>query len=129
MIDDTRNSVHGPYETSAQADADAAHVYQSVRRHRYAPADTIPLSGLHSIPAIPVADRINEGLLLAALTAAGVELGEHDRRTIGWLAAWEPSIVQVVIGWVERAHHGGQDDEIDATGATEGSNDAERTVA
>jgi hypothetical protein len=103
VSDDTRDVVHGPYETSAQADADAAHVYQSVRGHRYASAETIQLSGLHSIAAVPVADRINEGLLLAALDAAGVQLGAHDRRVVGWLAAWEPSIVQVVIGWVERA--------------------------
>lgn len=104
---DERHTVHGPYDTDSAAMRDAAHVYQAARGHRYAPADMQALSPVHAVARIPVADRINEGLLLAALTSAGVELGAYDRQIAGWFSGWEPSIVQVVIGWIERAHAAG----------------------
>jgi hypothetical protein len=43
-------------------------------------------------------------LLEDACRAAGVELGEFDRRIIGWLAGWEPATVAVVAGLISRAH-------------------------
>ena len=43
-----------------------------------------------------------------ACDAAGVELGAFDRRTLAWLAGWEPSTVQVVIGLIIRAHAAGK---------------------
>lgn len=41
--------------------------------------------------------------LLAAVLDAGVEIGEFDRRILVWLAGWEPSTVQVLIGIISRA--------------------------
>lgn len=102
-----RITVHGPYDTDTAAMRDAAHVNQAVRDHRYPLAEMHALSPFHSVARIPVADRINDGLLLAALQQAGVELGACDRRIVAWLAGWEPYLVQVVIGWIERAHAAG----------------------
>jgi hypothetical protein len=45
--------------------------------------------------------------LTDALRAAGVELGTYDRRIVAWLAGWEPSAVQVLIGLITRAHAAG----------------------
>lgn len=78
----------GPYDTSGDALRDAAHVYDASRRQER--------RGTMS--------QVNEALLLAALSAAGVELGEYDRAIAGWLAGYEPETAQVVIGWVGRAH-------------------------
>jgi hypothetical protein len=85
---DQRRPAARPYETIAEAAADAQHVYEASRRENER----------------GTMGRINEGLLLAALAAAGVELGGYDRRIAGWLADWEPETVQVVLGWIERAH-------------------------
>lgn len=41
--------------------------------------------------------------LTEACTAAGVELGAHDRRILRWLAGWEDVAIQVVIGLIARA--------------------------
>jgi hypothetical protein len=92
----SRGAAHGPYETDRDAARDSAHVYDAYRGN--------PEQGL--------IDRINEGLLLAALNGAGVELGAYDRRIAGWLAGWEPQVLQVVIGWIERAHQAEQPDAI-----------------
>lgn len=52
-------------------------------------------------------DRLVSGTQLRhleeACAAAGVELGVFDRRILAWLAGWEPSTVQVVIGLISRA--------------------------
>lgn len=81
----------GPYDTSGDALRDAAHVYDASRRQER--------RGTMS--------QINEALLLAALASTGVEVGEFDRGIAGWLAGYEPETVQVVIGWVQRAHFAG----------------------
>lgn len=63
------------------------------------------------VPAAPV-DREprgfrgtadNRAALLAELEAAGVELGEYDRRIVDWLAGWEWSTVATIAGWLHRA--------------------------
>lgn len=108
MQEHERITVHGPYDTDNEAMHDAAHVNQAARNHRYPPAEMHALTPFHSVAKIPVADRINDGLLLAALQQAGVELGACDRRIVAWLASWEPYLVQVVIGWIERAHASGR---------------------
>jgi hypothetical protein len=41
-----------------------------------------------------------------ALAAAGIELGAYDERIAVWLAGFEPETVQVVTGWIGRAHRG-----------------------
>lgn len=83
-----RDTVHGPYGTDSEAMRDAAHVHQAYR-----------VSYERGLM-----DRINEGMLLGALREAGVELGAYDRRIVGWMSDWEPHVVQVLIGWIERAH-------------------------
>jgi hypothetical protein len=45
--------------------------------------------------------------LLASCESAGIELGAFDRSVLDWLAGWEPSTVQVVIGLVARAYAAG----------------------
>jgi hypothetical protein len=87
-----RQTVHGPYETDSDAMRDAAHVHQAYRA----------AGGPRGLM-----DRINEDLLLGALREAGVELGAYDQRIAGWLSDWEPHVVQVLIGWLERAHTAG----------------------
>lgn len=47
--------------------------------------------------------RGNRDMLLSALNAAGVELGEYDRTIVDWLAGWEPSTCAVVAGFIVRA--------------------------
>ncbi len=60
----------------------------------------------HSGPGFPYQRQraVIRDHILAALADAGVDLGDHDRRIVGWLAAWEPSTVQAIIGWVSRAN-------------------------
>jgi len=41
--------------------------------------------------------------VLETLTAAGVELGEYDRRIAMWLSRWDWTTVAVVASWVQRA--------------------------
>lgn len=95
-------TTHGPYNSDAAARADVAGVYDAARRSNE--------------PGILA--QINEGLLLGALGAGGVTLGDYDRHAAGWLASWEPEIVAaVVVGWIERAHAAGR--------ATERANIAE----
>lgn len=89
----------GPYYTKAQAWAEP--MPQAVR-------------ALHAAgrarPGDP--DRLirdtRRDALLTACSAAGVELGGFDRRIVDWLAGWEDSTVQVVIGLVARAHESGR---------------------
>lgn len=45
----------------------------------------------------------HEALLDEALRGACVDLGEHDRAILRWLARWEPETVLAVVGWIERA--------------------------
>jgi hypothetical protein len=45
--------------------------------------------------------------LVQACAAAGVELGDYDRRVLVWLAGLQPETAQVVIGWIGRAYAAG----------------------
>lgn len=92
---------HGPYDTRQEAAVDAAAMVAAV--HAVDP-------GLG-----PMTDEIRFARLRAridyitrALTDAGVELGEYDRRIIVWFAEWENETIQTVIGWVQRAHDAGR---------------------
>lgn len=82
----------GPYETVTQAREDSADVYVSARLQ----------------PESNTLSRINEGLMLGALTEAGVSLGAYDRHIITWLAGWEPEVNQVITGLIQRAHAAGK---------------------
>lgn len=85
----------GPYES--ESEALAGPVYKEVR-------------ALHEAgrvrPYDP--DRLVHSTQLRALEAAcaeaGVELGAFDRRIVSWLAGWEASTVEVVIGLITRAN-------------------------
>lgn len=81
----------GPYNTRGEAAADSAHV-----------RDAAGFVGGRDLMA-----QIHEGLLLAELKRTGVQLGDYDRLIAGWLATWEPELVQVILGWIERAHAAG----------------------
>ena len=73
-----------------------------------------------AVKALHDADRVRTGdpehlvrdtvmeHLAAACAAAGVELGDYDRRVLLWLAGWESQVVQVLIGMVTRAHAAGR---------------------
>lgn len=34
-------------------------------------------------------------------------LGDYDRRTLTWLAGWEPPVVETIATWIERAREQG----------------------
>ncbi|MGP4024373.1 hypothetical protein [Actinomadura sp. 3N407] len=76
----------GPYETEQQAAETTRGAYGVLNG---APPGTMA--------------QFNRERLAAACAAAGVELGEHDRRTLAWLAKWEPETVAVVAGLIARA--------------------------
>lgn len=82
----------GPYETGTEALADIRHVYEVAQR-----------SGDRDL-----AGKILAGLQTVTLHEAGVTTGAYDRKIIGWLAGWQPEVVQVVLSWVERAHIAGR---------------------
>lgn len=51
-------------------------------------------------------DRItaaNLDMLTDAVNAAGVQLGDYDRRILDWLANYEPATCAVIAGLITRA--------------------------
>jgi hypothetical protein len=87
----------GPYETETEALAEP--LYQEIH-------------ALHMSGQVRSGDpdRLVSSAQLRhredACEAAGVELGAFDRRTLTWLAGYEPSTVQVIIGLITRAAEG-----------------------
>jgi hypothetical protein len=87
----------GPYET--EADALDGPVRQEIR-------------ALYEDGRVPAGDpdRLVSGTQLRHLEAAcrdaGVDLGAFDREILGWLAGYEPSTVQVIVGLIARAAAG-----------------------
>ena len=81
--------MHG-YDTEEQARADAAEMIERGR-------ETWELGAN--------ARQVRADYLAAALIDAGIELGAYDAQIIGWLSGWEPETVQVIIRWIEQAHH------------------------
>jgi hypothetical protein len=77
----------GPYESDEDAFGDCADLYRGSAGEMV---------------------RGNEERLLAACAAAGVVLGDFDRHVLGWLAGFEPTTVQVLVGLIGRAAQGGQ---------------------
>jgi hypothetical protein len=87
---------HGPYDTEAQARADITALHAAWRAALYS-------AGITGEQQRADAHRVTTDHLTGALTGAGVALGAYDRRIAGWLAGWELEVVQVVVGWTERA--------------------------
>lgn len=81
-------TAHGPYATRDDAHADIWHVYEACALER----------------RIGVSDQICLALLTDALKQADVVTGAQDEKIAAWLAGWEPELVQVIIGWIERAN-------------------------
>jgi hypothetical protein len=81
---------HGPYEREADARRDAEAIYIAARRDHQRGAMT----------------RANADVLRTALSRAGVEMGAYDNTIVFWVAGWEPSTVQVITSWIERANGG-----------------------
>lgn len=78
----------GPYDTEAQTRA-----------------EPLPMARAAAGPGLPPGTGRIVALdhLLGACREAGVEVGEYDRQILTWLAGWEPTTVQVVIGLITRA--------------------------
>jgi hypothetical protein len=81
------STVHGPYARRDEAIADCQPLAETSRTRGNAQTTAA-----------------SHQRLTNALAKAGVTLGAFDRDIAAWLARWEPDTVQVVIGWVERAH-------------------------
>lgn len=84
---------HGPFNTLQEAETTPAvrAIYDKVRDPR-APRGLLR--------------ELSSALILEACDAAGVELGDQDRRTISWLGNWEPYQCQVIAGLIRRAAEG-----------------------
>ncbi|MBA4864958.1 hypothetical protein H1V43_27125 [Streptomyces sp. PSKA54] len=50
--------------------------------------------------------KMQRATLLAEFKAAGVELGEYDRRIVDWLAGWDYPTVATIASLIRRAAHG-----------------------
>jgi hypothetical protein len=81
---------HGPFESDRQAHAAAI--------------AAIPPEGGRSILSRPQ----NRRLLEDACTAAGLEIGQFDRRILHWIAEFEDSTCVVIAGLIVRAHEAGK---------------------
>jgi hypothetical protein len=80
---------HGPLETEQEASQTEA------ARAVYAAFDADPGPGKMR--------PHNLAMLTAACEAAGVDLGAYDRRTLEWLAGWEPGQCAALAGIIRRA--------------------------
>jgi hypothetical protein len=58
---------------------------------------------IDSAPAgyAPPAEQFS--VLQGELSAAGVEMGDYDRRVAQWVAGWDWSTVATVTSWIKRA--------------------------
>ena len=96
-----QRNLHGPYDSSAQAFADAAGLNAGI----YA---VDPGCGPMTDEIRAARRQVRVDYLVRALADGGVELGEYDRRIAAWLADWETETLQVLVGWIERAHAAGR---------------------
>lgn len=85
----------GPYDTEQQA-----------------AAEPMPrkIAALHNAgnPGPRVTYMAKLEALHAACADAQVDLGRYDWQIVEWLAEWEPTTVQAIIGIISRANRGGQ---------------------
>jgi hypothetical protein len=85
--------VNGPYESEADARADA-HLAVT------------PEPGWSILRAAGNLELLNQ-----AIQDAGLAIGAYDERVLSWLSVYEDSICQVIAGWVARAHEAGRQPE------------------
>jgi hypothetical protein len=91
---------YGPYDTAHEALAAAAALTAAIRA-----ADPGYGPMTESIRAARWQARVD--YLTSTLNSAGVQLGDYDRRIAVWLADGETETLQVLVGWIERAHGAG----------------------
>jgi hypothetical protein len=98
MTADTTNTPRGPFETEAQAAAAAEPMFARIRR-----ADPGRGAMTDQVRAARLGAKV--AYVTDTLTAAGVELGQHDEHIARWIAhMWDPETTVVVLDWVLRAH-------------------------
>ena len=91
------NIPRGPFDTAAQAAAAAEPMCELVRQ-----ADPGRGAMDDAVRAARLAAKV--AYVTETLTAAGVELGQHDEHIARWIATmWDPETTIVVLDWVLRA--------------------------
>lgn len=88
---------HGPYDFESQARKDSAPLAEAIQA-------VDPGFGPMTDAIRARRRQVRVDYLTAALAGAGVELGQLDRRIVTWLADWETETLQVLVGWIARAH-------------------------
>ena len=86
----------GPYESGRDAFEDAR-----VLREAVAAVDP---GGDMTQRVIAARSQARVQYLRGILEVRGVELGAYDKRIVEWVASWDLETIQVIAGWVERAH-------------------------
>ena len=78
--------------------------FESEREARELPAVQAVYAAFDADPGPGRMAPHNLAMLLSACEAAGVELGAFDRRTLGWLATFEPASCAVMASLITRAN-------------------------
>ena len=118
----TEHTAHGPYSTEAEVRADITALRSAWHAALYG-------AGVTGEQQRANGRQVTTDHLTCALTGAGVTLGAYDRRIAGWLADWELEVVQVVIGWVERARAAQHAQNRRLAGELHAARDALRAIA
>ena len=84
----------GPFETEQQA--------------RETPEVQAVYAAFSADPGVGKMAAHTHRMLMAACTAASVQLGAYDRRVLAWLSGFEPETAAVVAGLILRAHAAGR---------------------
>ncbi len=81
--------------------------YETERQVRETPAVRAVYDAFDAAPGPGRMTPHCHRMLCEALAGAGVELGEHDHRTVLWLAGWGPETAAVIAGLIIRARAAG----------------------
>ena len=82
----------GPFETKQQA--------------RETPEVQAVYAAFSADPGVGKMAAHTHRMLMAACTAASVQLGAYDRRVLAWLSGFEPETAEVIAKLIIRAHAG-----------------------
>lgn len=97
----TPETATGPYQTEAQASAEAMpRQIAEIWEH----------GGVVSGDPDGVLRNVRYAGMVNACLGAGVELGKYDARILAWLSRGETEVCQVIIGLVARAYAAGLKD-------------------